>query len=69
MAQRTRDSDTGNAGFSFRKDVIHHKPGFEKAAAHTDAEAGGNHRFRARDEKDVPKGSLASRIANASKRS
>jgi len=68
MAQRTKDGDAGNTGFSFRKDVVHHKPGFEKAAAHGDAEAGGNHRFRARDEKDVPKESLASRLGK-SKRS
>ena len=67
MSQRTRDSDTGNAGFSFRNDVVHHKPGFEKAATHADAEARGNHRFRARDEKDVPKESLAARLAKSAK--
>lgn len=63
MAQRTRDSDAENTNFTFRKNVILHKPGFEKPAAVSAAEGGGNHRFRARDEKDVPKESLAARLA------
>jgi len=66
MAQRTKGSDDGNTHFTFRKNITQHKPGFEKAVAERETEAG-NHRFKASDEKHVPKESLAARLAKSAK--
>jgi hypothetical protein len=66
MANRTRAGDAENTGFSIRKNVVHHKPGLDLAAEVKD-EGAGNHRFKRREQKDIPHGTLAERIAKSAK--
>jgi hypothetical protein len=62
MAKTTRDSDAGNQAFGISKNVTHHKPGVDMAAEEKDADTG-NHRFQRSKETDIPRGTLAERIA------
>jgi hypothetical protein len=66
MARTTRDSDAGNEAFVISKNVAQHKPGLDLAAEVKD-EGTGNHRFQRREQKDIPRGTLAERIANSTK--
>jgi len=66
MARTTRDSDSGNQAFAISKNLVQHKPGLELAAEVKDGDTG-NHRFKRREQKDIPRGSLAERIAKSTK--
>lgn len=67
MTKRTKAEDEKNTGFNFRDDVARHKPGFEPASQEREPDDSGNHRFRRSEEKDVPKESLAARIAKSTR--
>lgn len=66
MAQRSKSSDDDNADFTVHLNVVRHKPGFQKAAI-VESDTGENHRFKSRPQKDVPKESLAARLARLTK--
>jgi hypothetical protein len=66
MARTTRDSDAGNEAFAISKNVAQHKPGLDLAAEVKD-KGTGNHRFQRREQKDIPRGTLAERIAKSTK--
>lgn len=65
-SDRTKTSDDGNTGFGFRTSVADHKPGFVAAEAHKGGDHG-DHRARPRDQKDVPRGTLAERLSKSKK--
>lgn len=67
MTKRTQADDDKNTGFSFRENVVKHKPGFDLGSQEREPEDSGNHRFRRSEERDVPKESLAERIAKFTK--
>ena len=64
MARTTRESDAGNEAFGISKNLARHKPGLDLAAEVKD-EGVGNHRFRRSEQKDIPHGTLAERIAKS----
>jgi hypothetical protein len=66
MARTPRDNDAGNEAFGISKNVAQHKPGVDLAAEVKD-EGTGNHRFQRREKKDIPRGTLAERIAKSTK--
>jgi hypothetical protein len=66
MARTTRESDAGNQAFAISKNVAQHKPGLDLAAEVKDGGTG-NHRFHRSEQKDVPRGTLAERIARSTK--
>jgi len=66
MANRIKSGDADNTGFPIRKNVVQHKPGLDLAAEVKD-EGTGNHRFKRREQKDIPHGTLAERIAKPTK--
>jgi hypothetical protein len=66
MAKERIPSDERNTGFGFPENLVRHKPGFEAADLKLETEAG-NHRFRPSDQKKIPQGSLAERIAKSTK--
>ena len=63
----TIGSDDDNMGFRTREHIVRHKPGFDHGGPEREPENGGNHRFRRSDQKDIPQGSLADRIAKHKK--
>jgi hypothetical protein len=67
MAKSTKTSDADNTGFAIRENVVKHKPGFELEGQAAEVEAAGNHRFRRSEQKDIPRLSLAERIAKTTK--
>ena len=68
MARKTDINDERNAGFVPRENAVKHKPGLDLADQERETEAG-NHQFRRSDEKKIPIGSLAERIAKATSKS
>ena len=54
--------DAENKGFGGRRNVTHHKPGFDHGYQRSEPETEGNHAFRRSDQKDVPQESLADRV-------
>jgi hypothetical protein len=66
MARMARDSDDGNEAFAVTRKVTQHKPGLDLAAEVKDDDTG-NHRFKRREQKDIPLGTLAERIAQSTK--
>ena len=67
MTKRTKAGDAENTGFGFREKIVKHKPGFEPGSQEREPEAAGNHRFRPSPQKDIPKETLAARIAKSAK--
>jgi hypothetical protein len=67
MSKKTKTGDDGNMGFGSRANVAQHKQGFDHGSPEREPETGGNHRFRRSEQKDIPQGSLADRIANFKK--
>jgi hypothetical protein len=68
MARKTDINDERNVSFVPRENVVKHKPGLDLAAQEGKTEAG-NHQFRRSEEKKIPHGSLAERIAKATSKS
>lgn len=67
MTKRTKDGDGENTGFGFRENVVKHKPGFEAGSQEREPESAGNHQLRPSPQKDIPKETLAARIAKSTK--
>jgi hypothetical protein len=66
MPRTTRESDAGNEAFAISKNVAQHKPGLDLTAEVKD-KGTGNHRFRRSEKKDIPRGTLAERIAKSTR--
>jgi|SRR5262249_9778420 len=66
MARATRESDARNEAFAVNKNLAKHKPGLDLTAEAKD-KGTGNHRFQRSDKKDVPRGTLAERIAKSTR--
>ena len=67
MSQRSKGSDEQNKGFGIREKLADHKPGIDMGSQEREPESSGNHRFRRSEQKDIPKESLAARIAKSTK--
>lgn len=68
MARKTDVNDERNAGFVPRENVAKHKPGLDLAAQEKETESG-DRQFRRSEDKKIPRGSLAERIAKATSKS
>ena len=66
-SKQSTNGDDGNAAFGFPEKVADLKPGFDEGASKRDVKTGDSHRFRPSNRRDVPKGSLADRIAKSRK--
>jgi hypothetical protein len=66
MSKTTRDSDDANDAFGISKNVARHKPGLDLASEVKD-DSTRNHRFQRSDQKDIPRATLAERIAKSTK--
>jgi hypothetical protein len=67
VSKTTKTGDDGNMGFGSSANLVDHKPGFDRGAPARERETRGNHRFRRSDQKDIPQGSLADRVAKSKK--
>lgn len=63
LSKRSRGDDEGNADFGLPAKVVDLKPGFDSEVVERGVETGTDRRLRPREEKDIPKETLAARIA------
>lgn len=61
--KRIQRDDEENTGFGLPAKVADHKSGFDRSVAKKEAETGKNRRRRPSEEKDIPRESLATRVA------